>query len=435
MTQVRPARRGRPDERGAAVVDVVLILVVLVPLALGILQLGLVLHVRNTLTSAAAEGARTAAELDRGMADGEARTRREIAGAVSGRFARRVDARPVDLRRRAGRRGRGPGGRAPARPVRAGRPAARHRACRAGGGAVRARPGARRDERGTALVELVWLGVLLLLPLVYILISVFEVQRGAFAVNTAARSAGRAFVVAPDDAAGERAARSAARWAFSDQGIDGASLDLEVRCEPAGVCRAPGSTVVVLVRSRVGPAAAARRAGRAEAGGRAGRDAPGAVRPLQRPRRGWGAVRRRRRNEAGSVTPLIVGLALVLALAVAVVVDASAAYLHRQGLATVADGAALAGADGGAEADEIYLSGIPEDRLAQRADRARVAVADYLTAAGARERYPGLDVAVRVEGDRVVVELRAPLELPLTVPGAPERPIVAADAAAVVTPG
>ena len=135
------------------------------------------------------------------------------------------------------------------------------------------------------------------------------------------------------------------------------------------------------------------------------------------------------------MTPLIVGLALVLALAVAVVVDASAAYLHRQGLATLADGAALAGADGGAEADEIYLSGIPEDRLAQRADRARVAVADYLTAAGARERYPGLDVAVRVEGDRVVVALRAPLELPLTVPGAPERPIVAADAAAVVTPG
>ena len=97
MTRVRPARRGRPDERGAAVVDVVLILVVLVPLALGILQLGLVMHVRNTLTSAASEGARTAAELDRGMADGEARTRREIAGAVSERFARRVDARPVDL--------------------------------------------------------------------------------------------------------------------------------------------------------------------------------------------------------------------------------------------------------------------------------------------------------------------------------------------------
>ncbi len=95
---MRRARRKAPrDQRGAAVVDVVLILVVLVPLFLGILQLGLVLHVRNTLTSAASEGARTAGQLDRGMADGEARARREIAGAVSGRFARDVAARPVTL--------------------------------------------------------------------------------------------------------------------------------------------------------------------------------------------------------------------------------------------------------------------------------------------------------------------------------------------------
>lgn len=140
------------------------------------------------------------------------------------------------------------------------------------------------------------------------------------------------------------------------------------------------------------------------------------------------------RDETGSVAPLIVGLAMVLALAVVVVVDASAAYLHRQGLAIVADGAALAGADGGAEADEVYLEGVPEERLALRADRARAAVATYLAAAGARRRYPGLDVAVRVDGDRVVVEARAPLDLPLTVPGGPERPVVSADAAAVITP-
>ena len=54
-------RRARADERGAAVVDFVLVLLVLLPLVLGILQLALVLHVRNTLASAAAEGARHAA--------------------------------------------------------------------------------------------------------------------------------------------------------------------------------------------------------------------------------------------------------------------------------------------------------------------------------------------------------------------------------------
>ena len=83
------------DERGSAVVDFVLVLVVLIPLVLGILQVALVLHVRNTLAAAAAEGARYAATLDRGPADGAARTRSQIDGAVSGRFARDVDAHPT----------------------------------------------------------------------------------------------------------------------------------------------------------------------------------------------------------------------------------------------------------------------------------------------------------------------------------------------------
>ena len=42
-------------------------------------------------------------------------------------------------------------------------------------------PMRRRDERGSALVELTWLGLLLLVPLLWIVLSVFEVQRGAFA--------------------------------------------------------------------------------------------------------------------------------------------------------------------------------------------------------------------------------------------------------------
>ncbi len=85
----------RRDERGAAVVDFVLVLVVLVPLVLGILQLALVLHVRNTLASAAAEGARYAAVQGRGPGDGEARTREQVAGAISGRFADDVTVRRV----------------------------------------------------------------------------------------------------------------------------------------------------------------------------------------------------------------------------------------------------------------------------------------------------------------------------------------------------
>ena len=80
----------RRDQRGAAVVDFVLVLVVLVPLFLGVLQVGLVLHVRNTLTSAASEGARFAATVDRGPAEGAARTRQQISHALAGRFDRPV---------------------------------------------------------------------------------------------------------------------------------------------------------------------------------------------------------------------------------------------------------------------------------------------------------------------------------------------------------
>jgi len=91
-----PRRRGRGD-RGSAVVDFVLVLVVLVPLFLGILQVALVLLVRNTLASAASEGARYAATLDRGPADGAARTRGQIDGAISGRFAQDVSAQSTTV--------------------------------------------------------------------------------------------------------------------------------------------------------------------------------------------------------------------------------------------------------------------------------------------------------------------------------------------------
>lgn len=84
-------RRPRTDQ-GSAVVDFVLVLVVLVPLFLGILQVALVLHVRNTLTSAASEGARYAATVDQPLEAGVERTRAQITGAVAGRFAQDVSA-------------------------------------------------------------------------------------------------------------------------------------------------------------------------------------------------------------------------------------------------------------------------------------------------------------------------------------------------------
>lgn len=90
-------RRRRATDRGSAVVDFVLVMVVLVPIFLGILQVALVLHVRNTLASAANEGARVAATTDRSDADGVAYTRSQIDGAISGRYAQSVSARSTSI--------------------------------------------------------------------------------------------------------------------------------------------------------------------------------------------------------------------------------------------------------------------------------------------------------------------------------------------------
>jgi hypothetical protein len=117
---------------------------------------------------------------------------------------------------------------------------------------------------------------------------------------------------------------------------------------------------------------------------------------------------------------------------VALVVDTSAAYLQRQGLDTLADGAALRGADLGATGEDVYQGGIPDQTLALTAAQARAAVGAYLRETGAYARYPGLSCSVRVEGDRVEVSLHAPIDLPLTVPGSPETATVGADGSAVV---
>lgn len=86
----RPSR-----DRGSAVVEFTLVSVLLVGLFLAVLQIGLAIHVRNTLVACAAEGARYAANADRGLADGARRTEALIAQSLSPRFAGGVVARSV----------------------------------------------------------------------------------------------------------------------------------------------------------------------------------------------------------------------------------------------------------------------------------------------------------------------------------------------------
>jgi Flp pilus assembly protein TadG len=111
---------------------------------------------------------------------------------------------------------------------------------------------ARRTEQGSALVEVAWLGILLVLPVLWIVMSVFQVQRGAFAVSAAARSAARAYALAPDDESGLVRARTAAQVALADQGVPDVTPDIHVTCTPyPGDCHQGTSVITVSVHSRV----------------------------------------------------------------------------------------------------------------------------------------------------------------------------------------
>jgi len=141
-------------------------------------------------------------------------------------------------------------------------------------------------------------------------------------------------------------------------------------------------------------------------------------------------------GERGQTTVLIVGFAVVLMMAVAMVVNVSSAYLRRQSLDNLADGAALVAADAGAEGDDVYAGGLAEDRLELFETTAREAVDDYLTQTDARATYPGLVRTVEVDAATrsVRVRISAPLDLPLSIPGAPQRATIAATGAAAVSP-
>ena len=76
-----------------------------------------------------------------------------------------------------------------------------------------------RGDGGNALIEFSYLAVLLMVPLVYVLLTVFSVQRASFGVTEAARQAGRAYATAADTTSGAARAQAAARLAMRDQGL------------------------------------------------------------------------------------------------------------------------------------------------------------------------------------------------------------------------
>jgi len=85
------------SDRGSAVVDFVLVGALITVLFVAVVQLTLVLHVRNTLIDCAGEGARYGAAADRTPGDGAERTRELVTAALAPAYAADVTAGAVEV--------------------------------------------------------------------------------------------------------------------------------------------------------------------------------------------------------------------------------------------------------------------------------------------------------------------------------------------------
>lgn len=116
-------------------------------------------------------------------------------------------------------------------------------------GTVRGR--AASDE-GSAALEFITTGMILLVPVVYLMLALGALLGGALAVEGAARQAARVFVQAEDERSGEAAARRAVEVALADHGLDDSASVFRVVCQPdPRACLDRGAFVTVRVRVAV----------------------------------------------------------------------------------------------------------------------------------------------------------------------------------------
>lgn len=87
-------------------------------------------------------------------------------------------------------------------------------------------------DRGSASLEFLTVGLLMLIPLVYLMLTLGAIQSATLATEGAARQAARVFVQAPTGEAGQQAAQRALALAFADQGVDGQGATLSIACTP-----------------------------------------------------------------------------------------------------------------------------------------------------------------------------------------------------------
>ncbi len=108
------------------------------------------------------------------------------------------------------------------------------------------------DDAGTASLEFLTVGVLLMVPLVYLVLALGQIQHAVLGIEGAARHAARVLAQAETHEAGMAAADRATVVALADAGLEPGAVEVAIACAPdPSACTTPRGTVTVRIDARV----------------------------------------------------------------------------------------------------------------------------------------------------------------------------------------
>lgn len=109
-----------------------------------------------------------------------------------------------------------------------------------------------RNDEGSAALEFITVGVILLVPLAYLVITLGSVQETLLGAEAAARHTARVIGQAEDAGAATERGDAVLAGVIEEYGMDAENVDVSMTCTPAGSeCPSAGATVIITVSTHV----------------------------------------------------------------------------------------------------------------------------------------------------------------------------------------
>lgn len=107
------------------------------------------------------------------------------------------------------------------------------------------------DDEGSAALEFIFGGLILLVPIVYLVVALGMIQGQTLGAEAGARHVARAIATSEDGADAEARTDAVMATVVEEYGLDPGAVDIAVRCTGSSACPAAGATVVVTVTTSV----------------------------------------------------------------------------------------------------------------------------------------------------------------------------------------